>query len=254
MNSICDPLLIPGRLIIDPPGEGAWNMALDEALLESAQNDGIASLRFYSWSEPTLSLGYFQPHAERRLHAASAHCTLVRRASGGGAILHDRELTYSIALPSCHPLAVRTEKLYRAVHLSLIETLAELGAGATLFGDAGRSASKPFLCFQRREMGDVVAGEFKIAGSAQRRQRGAVLQHGSVLLGQSAFAPELPGIAELFTGEVNIELLRTRWAPRLTSCLELDISSATTTTDSVLNAASEIARQKFGDLAWTERR
>jgi lipoate-protein ligase A len=246
--------LIPCRLIIEPPAAGAWNMALDEALLESAQNEGIASLRFYSWSEPTLSLGYFQTYGDRRLHAVSIPCAVVRRASGGGAILHDRELTYSIALPCSHPLAVRAEKLYRAVHESLLETLAELGVSSTLFGNVGRSMSKPFLCFQRREPGDLVAGEFKIAGSAQRRWRGAVLQHGSVLLGQSEFAPELPGIAELFTGEVNIGTLRTRWLAPLTSRLELNMPAVTTATESVLKAASEIARHKFGDRAWTHRR
>src|SRR5882724_9809402 len=87
------------RLIIDPPAHGAWNMAVDEALLESAAVDGIATLRLYQWSEPTLSLGYFQPAADRQTHPASRECPLVRRASGGGAILHDRELTYSLAIP-----------------------------------------------------------------------------------------------------------------------------------------------------------
>src|ERR1700690_1334272 len=76
------------RLIWDDSSAGAWNMALDEALLESADADGLATLRFYRWSEPTLSLGYFQAAADRRLHPASLDCTLVRRSSGGGAILH----------------------------------------------------------------------------------------------------------------------------------------------------------------------
>src|SRR4051794_22517252 len=97
--------MIACRLIVDSPADGAWNMALDEALLIDAETSGVASLRFYSWREPTLSLGYFQRHTDRAGHAASAGCLLVRRASGGGAILHDRELTYSIALPQAHPLA-----------------------------------------------------------------------------------------------------------------------------------------------------
>ncbi len=120
------------RLIVDPPAEGAWNMAVDEALLLAAERDGAAWLRFYTWREPTLSLGYFQNHADRQLHAASANCKLVRRASGGGAILHDRELTYSIALPSKHPLARRAELLYDAAHRSLIETLSQWGIDANL--------------------------------------------------------------------------------------------------------------------------
>src|SRR5689334_21696416 len=87
------------RLIIDPPRQGSMNMAIDDALLESAAEAGVATLRLYQWSEPTLSLGYFQAAAERKTHQPSLTCALVRRASGGGAILHDRELTYSLALP-----------------------------------------------------------------------------------------------------------------------------------------------------------
>jgi len=99
-----EPQLMAGRahptcrLIVDRPAPGAWNMAVDEALLDAAVEQGVAALRFYQWSEPTLSLGYFQRHADRDSHAASHDCTLVRRQSGGGAILHDRELTYSLTL------------------------------------------------------------------------------------------------------------------------------------------------------------
>src|SRR6188474_2624923 len=87
------------RLIVDPPASGAWNMAVDEALLETAAISGLATLRFYTWQEPTLSLGYFQSAVDRDHHPDGRDCPLVRRASGGGAIIHDRELTYSIALP-----------------------------------------------------------------------------------------------------------------------------------------------------------
>src|SRR5262245_54691837 len=82
------------RLIVDGAAGGPWNMAVDETLLESAAASGAASLRFYGWSEPTLSLGYFQRAAARQTHATSLGCPMVRRPSGGGAILHDWELTY----------------------------------------------------------------------------------------------------------------------------------------------------------------
>ena len=172
------------QLILDPPGDGAWNMALDEALLESAKSDGLASLRFYSWREPTLSLGYFQTHADRTGHRASAGCRLVRRASGGGAILHDREITYSIALPQSHPAAARADTLYQALHQSLIEVLAEFGVQAAFAeaAPASRATPQPFLCFQRHTAGDVLVGSHKVAGSAQRRHQRAVLQHGSVII------------------------------------------------------------------------
>ena len=77
-------------------------MAVDEALLLDAAENGIATLRFYEWSEPTLSLGYFQRYDDRYSHAASRDCAIVRRQTGGGAILHDRELTYSLTLPASH--------------------------------------------------------------------------------------------------------------------------------------------------------
>src|SRR5437764_2183769 len=116
------------RLLLDPPAPGAWNMAVDEALLETAAGSGVATLRFYQWQEPTLSLGYFQAAADRQQHAASRDCPLVRRASGGGAILHDRELTYSIALPQPKAAAA----LYDACHETLIAALRELAVAASL--------------------------------------------------------------------------------------------------------------------------
>src|SRR5262249_44894287 len=98
-------------------------MAVDEVLAESAAELGQCSLRFYEWSRPTLSLGYFQPYSAREQHRASAELPVVRRASGGGAIVHDRELTYSLAVAVAHPLAADSMSLYHAVHQSLIEAL-----------------------------------------------------------------------------------------------------------------------------------
>src|SRR6476660_1233785 len=98
-------------------------MAVDEVLLIDTAEHNTATLRFYSWSEPTLSLGYFQRYADRQYHAASSACAVVRRQTGGGAILHDRELTYSLALPASHPLAKQNEKLYQIVHEAFVEIL-----------------------------------------------------------------------------------------------------------------------------------
>src|SRR5581483_5910324 len=92
------------RLLIDPPAAGAWNMSVDEMLLERTSAEGGFQLRFYQWNEPTLSLGYFQAVQDRAGHEASRGCALVRRLSGGGAILHDRELTH---MPSTCPSTER---------------------------------------------------------------------------------------------------------------------------------------------------
>ena len=99
-------------------------MAVDEVLLAHAIDTGIATLRLYQWSEPTLSLGYFQRYDDRFQHAASRDAAVVRRQSGGGAILHEHELTYSISLPADHPLAHHADKLYTAVHEAIIAELA----------------------------------------------------------------------------------------------------------------------------------
>jgi len=87
------------RLIIDPPAAGDWNMAVDEVLWDWAGRTGQWCLRMYRWAVPTLSLGYFQAYDDRWRHRASQQCPVVRRISGGGAIVHDLEWTYSLAVP-----------------------------------------------------------------------------------------------------------------------------------------------------------
>src|SRR5205085_4114386 len=172
------------RLLLYPPALGPWNMAVDEALLETAAATGQATLRFYQWQEPTLSLGYFQVLDDRRHHRPSENCPAVRRASGGGAILHDRELTYSLAIPQSGASRASARRLYEICHQTLIAALGDYGVSAALYRDCSRSGTDdhqndaPFLCFQRRTCFDVVIGDEKIAGSAQRRRRGALLQHG----------------------------------------------------------------------------
>jgi hypothetical protein len=119
----------------------------------------------------------------------------VRRLSGGGAILHHFEWTYSCAIPRTHRLAQKAEQLYEIAHGALIRSLGNLGVQAQLRGEA--SSDQAFLCFLRGDPRDVVVLRQKVAGSAQRRRRGAVLQHGSVLLQRSPLAPAVPGISDL---------------------------------------------------------
>jgi lipoate-protein ligase A len=201
--------LAPCRLMVDLPAAGAWNMAVDEVLLESAAESGRCSLRFYRWSEPTLSLGYFQRAAQRMVHAGSRECALVRRQTGGGAIMHDQELTYSLAMPVAHPLAEDARRLYATAHEALVCVLARCGVQATLCTEPAElaAADEPFLCFERRSRGDVLLRTSKICGSAQRRRRGAILQHGSLLLERSRQAPELPGVRELSGQTLDVSRL-----------------------------------------------
>lgn len=243
------------NLLLDTAHRGSWNMAADEALLQQAEVEGIATLRFYQWAVPTLSLGYFQSHTARQEHAASSDCPLVRRASGGGALVHDRELTYSFTAPIADRLAADVEQLYYAFHETLIELLAEWGLTAELY--RGEAASKgqaePFLCFQRRAVGDGILQGAKILGSAQRRRRGAVLQHGGVLLEQSLQAPQLPGIKELTGVTIQPAELRDRWAPLLQERLQAKFLE-TTLTPPTSQLAEQIEREKFAHVSWTHKR
>jgi lipoate-protein ligase A len=215
----------------DPPADGATNMALDEALAAEAARLDRVLVRVSTWSEPTLSLGAFQAIAEARAQRALAGLSLVRRPSGGGAILHGSDVTLAVAVPRLHPCGGTPQRLYDAVHEALVAELSACGVQAGLSaggaraggsGDdrvdadsgpeappaAGPTAEGALLCFDRRAVGYVVMpmpdGRFgsdaKILGSAQRRLRGAVLQHGSLLLAANRLVPEEsrhPGLEEL---------------------------------------------------------
>lgn len=271
---------VRARFIIDPPASGVRNMAVDEALLIDAAEHGVASLRFYGWNEPTLSLGYFQKYADRQQHAASRHCAIVRRQTGGGAILHDRELTYSLVLPASHPLTKPADGLYRIVHRSFVEALSSAAeVGGSCFQPEIREhdakheiGNEPFLCFQRQSRGDVIvvaAGEqrkelspfvanlptraWKILGSAQRRYRGAVLQHGSLLLQRSPAAPELPGIEELSDLTLNGEEMAGAVSNRLAESLGGRLGQAKLPPE-MESKIEELANNKYGSASWTNRR
>lgn len=246
---------LPGRVIIDPAASGAWNMAMDEALFEAVAAGHGATLRFYRWQEATLSLGYFQRSAERAEHVASHHCPLIRRPSGGGAIVHDRELTYSLVVPQCHALAAAPSGLYGVVHEALLAALRGQGIDARLCCQAAesRAQDQPFLCFGRRAGGDVLVDDAKIAGSAQRRRQGAVLQHGSLLLGRSPAAPELPGLAELTGIDVNCQQLIWEWVGQVEARLGLRFDEGVAGAAGTLRAR-QLVERKYEAAAWTRRR
>lgn len=244
------------RLIFDAPAAGVWNMAMDEALLESAGRAGQGScLRFYAWEVPTLSLGYFQHAADRATHAASCVCPAVRRATGGGAILHDVELTYSYTTAVGTHISSDLAALYDAFHAALVEELARYAVAARLCRTPLKRPreQEPFLCFQRRAERDVLVGDAKIAGSAQRRHRGMLLQHGSVLLQRSSAAPELVGIAELASVSIDPEELGECWARRVAGKLGLTLRPAAATADEC-HAAERFQHEQFANPGWTNRR
>lgn len=243
------------RLIIDPPTPGSKNMSLDEALLHSvAAGASPPTLRFYQWCEPTLSLGYFQKLEDRQQHASSLACPIVRRSSGGGAILHDHELTYSIAMRVDDRFGSR--ELYTQVHEALIEVLAEWSIAAELFsGEAPADSRQAFLCFQRRTPGDVVLRGAKVCGSAQRRVGSAVLQHGSLILSQSLAARELPGLRELGCDRLpEAKEIIGAWITALQKRLELGRLEQGEWTSLESDAANRWERDRYGESGWLARR
>jgi len=181
------------RLLPYTVADGPTNMATDEALLESALA-GVATLRFYGWSEPTLSLGYFQSHTIRLADPLLAELPFVRRPSGGDTLVQHHELTYALALPRTwlggRPWLVR-------MHENIREGLASFGVAAHLFEPVGLSQPQGPLCFHHCTPGDLMIGQAKVVGSALRKRRGALLQHGGILLARSHYTPTLPGIREL---------------------------------------------------------
>ncbi|UCG16294.1 MAG: lipoate--protein ligase family protein [Phycisphaerales bacterium] len=174
------------RVIHDGAHDGPTNMARDEALLERV-GAGAAppTLRLYQWDSPTISLGYFQEYADyEMLDPPAGNLPVVRRQTGGGAILHDRELTYCLVLPARHDMIRHgATRLYEIAHDALIACLSDAGVHARRSGqtDGSTPTRGPFFCFARRHCLDVLAGDDKLAGSAQRRTRRAVLQHGSIM-------------------------------------------------------------------------
>jgi lipoate-protein ligase A len=225
--------------------DGPTNMAADDVLLEYAVATGRPALRFYTWDPPTLSLGYFQAFADRL-----ACLPVVRRQTGGGAIVHHHELTYALALPP-GPLQKSVNWACR-MHDIIRATLASYGAaaGAACGQEAGRGA---FLCFEHHTPGDVLLGDQKIVGSAQRRRAGALLQHGSILLAASPFAPHRRGIREL----ADIVFPPDRLADDLAGPFSQTTGWTLTPIDwsaDLMARRAQIAEDRYRQPAWTERR
>jgi lipoate-protein ligase A len=202
------------RVVIAPrPATGWWNMAVDEVLLAGAREAAAPTLRLYAWSGPWLSLGYAQPFGEGALRACrSAGVRVVRRITGGRAVLHGADLTYSISAPEA-ALPPTLEGSYRLVSEALLAALRELGIDAAPAPRA--AATRDFDCFAAAATDEICAGGRKLVGSAQRRAGGAVLQHGSIRLAPDpAQAAHAAGLGKGATSllELGIDVARARTA------------------------------------------
>lgn len=253
-------------LLLTPPLPGADNMALDEALLERAGATGQAFCRVYSWSRPTLSLGRNQS-ALGHYDAARADeigVDIVRRPTGGRAVLHHREITYAVAAPAPETGSLRES--YAAVNRLLHDGLARLGATVADAKPSGR-APVPSLapCFELPTRDELILDGRKLVGSAQWRENGAFLQHGSILVDD-----DQPLISRLLIHPVTNSMpapatLREALG-RAPTPAELahallesiraleDPCAGTWAMDGALQEATERLRQHYLDDAWTWRR
>lgn len=178
------------RLLVDPAAPGAWNMAVDEALLESVRLGAPPVLRFYQWQPSCLSFGRNQPACDvfDPARAREAGIDFVRRPTGGLAVHHARELTYSVIATVS---AIGTPRnAYATIHHSLVAGLRSLGVNAEVAASAPVTAGAPAgwdpagrdPCFRSPAVGEILLGGRKLVGSAQRCEQRTILQHGSILL------------------------------------------------------------------------
>lgn len=242
----------PLALLPFSSADGPTHMAADDVLLDAA-DAGRASLRFYTWTEPTLSLGYFQPAAVRLGVPGVDRLPWVRRATGGAAIVHHHELTYALALPAGKPWQDGGNWTCR-FHYLIRDVLAEAGVASRAVVCGEEKKLGEVLCFLDQTPGDMLVDGLKVAGSAQRKRRGAVLQHGSILLGRSEYAPMLPGIDEFAGREV---FTPAALADRLTAALAADLGCDVVSADWSAEERERVERvraERYAHPAWNEKR
>ncbi len=176
------------RVLRTPPAPGAWNMAVDEAILEAVgQKHSLPTLRLYAWSPPCLSLGYAQPLSDVDFEALQCNgWQLVRRPTGGRAILHTDELTYSVIAPLDEPrVAGGVLESYCRLAQALLDALNRLGLPARADSrydlPPGTQPGGP-VCFETPSNYEITVQGKKLIGSAQARRKDGVLQHGSLPL------------------------------------------------------------------------
>lgn len=242
------------RWLIDSAADGVTNMARDEAILTAVgRGEAPPTLRFYRWDPPTISLGYFQAFTEfERLPPPAGRLAVVRRQTGGGAILHDRELTYSLTVPNDHSFLAEAgpNRLYDRVHDAVRLLLQRSGIGVEKGPPDGGTCSHggPFFCFERHSCHDLLIAGAKLMGSAQRRTPQAVLQHGSLVL-ERRFAQQACAALADYT-DLRIEDHLGQLAAMIAGA---NIEKVDQLSPAEI-ACTEQLKTKYADPAWTGKR
>jgi lipoyl(octanoyl) transferase len=251
------------RLVVTSPMPGAENMATDEALLQSAVDSGLSTMRLYSWTRATLSVGRNQQIEGRidPLAASGIGMDVVRRITGGRALVHHREITYSVTTPfGTHG----PRGMYHRINQLLIRALGALGVEtdeAIPVAPARPPGHAP--CFESASAGELTFRGAKLVGSAQLRAGSAILQHGSILVDDdqgmlSAVSPGSPPAVQP-AATLRAALGRTvtpeEFAPVLLQAMR-DEWDAGTRMDDLATGERECAqalRGRYADAAWTWR-
>ena len=235
-------------------------MAVDHALFEQVQRAGLPVLRFYRWTPACLSLGRNQAALPQKDRIAGLGVDLVRRPTGGLAVWHDQELTYSVAVPV--GLLGSPRATYQAINRALLAGLQALGVSAeALRADNTRAAFRDArACFAGTAPGELGVGGLKMIGSAQRCERRTILQHGSILLDGDQSAADLGQSRQQAPATVLRHVLG--YAPdwlELVSAFrqgfqrELGIALAPATLDSEARARSGALTEFYAATEWTWR-
>ena len=260
------------RLLCSPPGSGADNMALDEALMDRARETGDWILRVYSWSTPTLSLGRNQrAQGSYDLDRLRAHgVDVVRRPTGGRAILHHHEVTYSVTAPVATAGDLRES--YGRINRLLLAGLRNLGVDTKVVArsDAAvpdqdpSSAAGLLPCFHHPSIGEITFAGRKLVGSAQWRRQDALLQHGSILIEDDQMqlnfflthpSPSVPSAATLSQALGRAPCVAEVAGALFTAVQTLEDSEASTlSVDDALALRSLALSAHYLDDRWTWRR
>lgn len=252
------------RTLLTPPLRGVDNMALDEALMERAAESGEWICRVYAWSEPTVSFGRNQAAARHYDPAKLAERDLpaVRRPTGGRAILHHREITYSVSAPVAD--AGGLHESYLLINRLLVTGLGSLGIPVTIAGARPQAMLPgPIPCFDHPSGGELVAGGRKLVGSAQWRTDKSLLQHGSILIDddQSVLSSLLMEVVPATPPAATLRDLLGE-PPSLTDVADAifsavaraDRTAAPLLIDGPLIESSSRFAARYADPAWTWRR
>lgn len=205
---------MPGRrwrLLVDGACDGAWNMAVDGALLRSRAAGGVPTLRLYRWRVPTVTLGRFQQAGDVDAEeCARLGVAVVRRATGGRGVLHDDELTYGVTAAEADGVPRGVAASYRHFGAALVAAYVKLGVAAELT-DAHRGRKGSPACYLAATQADLSLAGAKLSGSAQVWHEGACLQHGSFVVSRdvareaAVFGLDADAAAALAEGAVTIE-------------------------------------------------